>query len=54
MGTRYSTADENHRSIRDDVNIFHACVLLLLSQDCSTNGHEERIVVHTPSYLVTE
>ena len=39
-----STSNQDHRSVRDDIDIFHSSMLFLLATNCNTNGLQYGIV----------
>ena len=52
--TEYSTANENHGSIRDNVDVLHSGMLLFLAQDGATDGRQQSIITGAGAYLVPE
>lgn len=51
-GSVHSTAYENHRSICDNIDVFHTGVLLLLSVKSMSNRTEQSSIVGTVPHLV--
>ena len=49
-----STADENHGSIRGDIDVFHASVFFHLSRDSLTDNFEQVIIRRPHSHLIPE
>ncbi len=50
----YSTANKDHGSIRDNVDVLHPRMFFLLPLDCMADGRQKHVIARADTDLVAE